>query len=58
MEGLSFVRFTLAGMRPKAVTIRKSRGDFNITDATGHTDERMINKTYDRRSIKRSIATE
>jgi len=33
-------------------------GDERITDATGHTDERMVRKTYDRRKVKRFKATE
>jgi integrase len=57
-EGVEFSRFTLADMRPKAVTARKTRGDVNIIDATGHVDERMINTVYDRRTVKRSGSTE
>ena len=57
-EGLTFERFNLSHMRPKAVTTRKERGDVNIKDATGHSSERMIDKTYDRRVIKKSDATE
>ena len=57
-EGVTFERFTLANMRPKAVTTRKDRGDVNIKDATGHSSERMIDKTYDRRVVKKSGATE
>ena len=56
-EGVEFARFTLADMRPAAVTDRKERGDINITNATGHSDERMINQVYDRRTIKKSEAT-
>ena len=57
-EGIQFERFTLANMRPKAVTTRKDRGEVNIKDATGHSSERTIDKTYDRRTIKKSKATE
>lgn len=57
-EGVSFERFSLANMRSKAVTARKERGDINIKDATGHGSERMIDKTYDRRVVKESNATE
>jgi len=57
-EGRTFERFALKDMRPKSVTERKARGETNITDATGHSDERMINKTYDRRAVKKSNATE
>lgn len=56
-EGVEFVRFTLADMRPAAVTDRKERGDINITNATGHSDERMINQVYDRRTVKKSEST-
>ncbi|MEB0012598.1 hypothetical protein QN379_18225 [Glaciimonas sp. Gout2] len=58
LEGVTFERFALRDMRPKAVTVRKTRGDVNIIDATGHADERMINKVYDRRTVKRSKSTE
>lgn len=58
LEGVTFERFALKDMRPKSVTERKERGEINITDATGHSDERMINKTYDRRTLKKSNATE
>jgi hypothetical protein len=58
MERVNFARFRLADMRPAAVTGRKEGGGLNVFNATGHADERMINKTYDRRTIKRSIATE
>jgi len=57
-EGFQFERFSLANMRPKAVTTRKERGDVNIKDATGHASERMIDKHYDIRKINRSKATE
>ena len=58
LEGVPFERFSLANMRPKAVTTRKERGDVNIKDATGHASERMIDKHYDIRKINRSKATE
>lgn len=57
VEGVEFIRFTLADMRPAAVTDRKERGEINIINATGHSDERMINQVYDRRTIKRAKAT-
>lgn len=56
-EGVEFIRFTLADMRPKAVTDRKEEGDTKIIDATGHSDDRMVNKVYDRRRVKRAKAT-
>lgn len=57
-EGIEFTRFTLADMRPKSVTERKEAGETNVADSTGHSDERMINKTYDRRKIKQVNSTE
>lgn len=42
-------RFTLADMRPSAVTERMEDGDEKIVDATGHADGRMVAKIYDRR---------
>lgn len=57
-DGVHFERFNLENMRPKAVTERKERGDVNIKDATGHSSERMIDLTYDRRIIKEADATE
>lgn len=57
-QGRTFQRFTLADMRPTSVTKRMDEGDERITDATGHTDLRMVRKTYDRRKVKRFKATE
>lgn len=57
-DGDEFKRFTLADMRPTAVTDRMEGGDKFITDATGHTDERMVKKVYDRRKIKKAKATD
>ena len=57
-EGVTFERFALKDMRPKSATERKERGESNITDVTGHSDERMINQTYDRRTIKKGNSTE
>lgn len=56
-QGVEFTRFSLADMRPSAVTDRKENGEVNIINATGHSDERMINQVYDRRTIKRSSST-
>ncbi|ALP62795.1 site-specific integrase [Paraburkholderia caribensis] len=52
-RGLKFERFTLADMRPTAVTDRKEEGDDRIIDATGHSDERMVNLVYDRRKLRK-----
>jgi integrase len=56
-EGIAFTRFTLAEMRPSAVTDRMNEGDANIVDATGHSDGRMVQKVYDRRKVKTAKAT-
>lgn len=56
-EGTTFNRFTLADMRPAAVTDRMEGGDERITDATGHSDGRMVAKVYDRRKVKSAKAT-
>jgi integrase len=55
--GLDFTSFTLADMRPNAVTDRMESGDANITDATGHSDGRMVAKVYNRRRTKTAKAT-
>lgn len=52
-RGVSFERFALRDMRPAAVTDRQEEGDDRIIDATGHADERMVRKTYDRRRQRR-----
>lgn len=57
-EGIEFARFTLSDMRPMSVTKRMREGDTRITDATGHSDDKMANKVYDRREVKRFKATE
>ncbi|NYH21435.1 hypothetical protein [Paraburkholderia bryophila] len=56
-RGVSFERFALRDMRPTAVTDRMDEGDSRIVDATGHVDERMIKKTYDRRRARKVRAT-
>lgn len=56
-EGKEFASFTLADMRPTAVTDRMEEGDARITDATGHSDGRMVAKVYDRRRTKTAKAT-
>lgn len=56
-EGVTFTRFTLADMRPSAVTDRMEEGDEKITDATGHKDGRMVAQVYDRRRTKSARAT-
>ena len=56
-KGIVFNRFTLKDMRPTAVTDRMAGGDQSITDATGHADDRMVKKVYDRRTVKKAQAT-
>lgn len=56
-DGVAFTRFTLADMRPAAVTDRMEEGDTKITDATGHKDGRMVAQVYDRRRTKSARAT-
>lgn len=57
-EGIEFSRFTLKDMRPAAVTDRVDEGDATITNATGHTSDRMVRQVYDRRKTKKARATE
>jgi hypothetical protein len=45
-------------MRPAAVTDRMDEGDDAITNATGHSSERMVKQVYDRRKTKAARATE
>lgn len=52
-----FERFTLADMRPTAVTDRSEEGDDRLIDATGHSDERMVRTVYDRRRQRKVRAT-
>lgn len=57
-EGVEFARFTLKDMRPAAVTDRVDEGDETITNATGHSSDRMVRQVYDRRKTKATRATE
>ncbi|WP_348699587.1 tyrosine-type recombinase/integrase [Duganella fentianensis] len=56
-SGATFNRFTLKDMRPSAVMDRLEDGDQRVTDATGHADDRMVKKVYDRRKTKVAKAT-
>lgn len=47
-----FERFSLQDCRPKGVTDKLSSGQGDVMDATMHTNERMIQKTYDRRRMR------
>lgn len=57
-DDVEFKRFTLKDMRPAAVTDRVDDGDETITNATGHTSDRMVKQVYDRRKTKTARATE
>lgn len=57
-EGIEFARFTLKDMRPAAVTDRVGGGDKDITNATGHSSDRMVRQVYDRRKTTTARATE
>lgn len=57
-DGIEFARFTLKDMRPAAVTDRVEDGDDTITNATGHSSDRMVRQVYDRRKTKVARATE
>jgi len=57
VEGIEFTRFTLKDMRPAAVTDRVDDGDETITNATGHSSDRMVRQVYDRRKTKKAKAT-
>lgn len=57
-EGTEFARFTLKDMRPAAVTDRVDEGDESITNATGHSSDRMVRQVYDRRKKKAAKATQ
>lgn len=41
-EEIEFTRFTLKDMRPAALTDRVDEGDETITNATGHSSDRMV----------------
>jgi hypothetical protein len=53
-----FARFTLKDMQPAAVTDWVDEGDETITNATGHSSDRMVRQVYDRRKKKTARATE
>jgi integrase len=57
-DNVGFARFTLKDMRPAAVTDRVDSGDESITNATGHSSDRMVRHVYDRRKVKKARATE
>ncbi len=51
-RGIPFQKFNLQECRPKGVTDKLEQGDTDVMDATMHTNERMIQKTYDRRRLR------
>jgi len=53
-RGVPFQRFNLQHCRPKAVSDKLARGDVDTKDATGHTTDKMIGQTYDRRRVKKA----
>jgi integrase len=53
-EGTAFARFTLKDMRLAAVTDRVERGDDQITNATGHSSDRMVRQVYDRKKTTKN----
>lgn len=56
-EGVEFSRFNLMDMRPASVSDRVEAGEDKISNATGHSSDRMIKKVYDRTNIKKAKAT-
>jgi len=55
-RGLTFRRFSLQDCRPLGVTDKLSRGDTDTKNATGHTSDKMIAMTYDRRPVRKATA--
>jgi integrase len=49
---MPFEAFSLQDCRPKGVSDKLASGQLDTQDATGHTSERMIRQTYDRRPVK------
>ena len=50
-DGTTFRRFSLQDCLPLGVTDRLERGDTDSKIATGHTSDKMIALTYDRRPV-------
>jgi integrase len=53
-EGIEFQRFTLADCRPGGITAKKRAGHLDTSDGAGHSDARMVDQVYDRRTVKTS----
>ncbi|MGB3742471.1 MAG: hypothetical protein WA968_10480 [Castellaniella sp.] len=57
-ENIQFKPFSLQDCRPKGVSDKLQRGDKDVMEATLHTSERMIRKTYDRRRVRHAKPAE
>ena len=51
-RSIAFEPFSLQDCRPKGVSDKLASGQLDTIDATGHTSDRMIRQTYDRRPLK------
>jgi integrase len=51
---LAFLKFSLQDCRPMGVSDKLERGDSDVLEATGHTSDKMVKQTYDRRESKRA----
>ena len=51
---LPFKRFSLQDCRPMGVTTKLELGHTDVKETTGHTSDKMINSTYDRRPVKKA----
>lgn len=51
-RNIPFERFSLQDCRPKGVSDKLAAGASDTVDATMHTSDRMIRKTYDRRRVR------
>ena len=51
-RSMAFEAFSLQDCRPKGVSDKLASGQLDTIDATGHTSDRMIRQTYDRRPVK------
>ena len=49
---LAFQTFSLQDCRPKGVSDKLARGDQDVTDATLHSNGRMVQQVYDRRRVR------
>ena len=56
-RGWVYVRCKVVGM-PAAVADKVDEGDKDITNATGHSSDRMVRQVYDRRKTKAAKVTQ